>query len=113
MSVFRMKDRRQVKPKSFVLVGFMLGMCAANPISLLAQAQVGLSAWMQPPVVMSLVGVILSVGMAWQMVTDDRRRLTNLEANTVLRETFVETMKRIDGSLEELKKQRRSERHAQ
>lgn len=110
-SVFKLKDRRQVKPRSFVLSGFILGVCAANPISLLAQAQFDVSAWVQPPVVMSIIGVLVSISVTRQMVMDDRRRLTQIEANAVQRETFQETMRRIDESLGALTRDAEHRRH--
>lgn len=82
-------------------MGLMAGFFLSVPASVIAQGA-NMSAWTQPQVVMSLVGVFLSIGAAWQMVSEDRRRIAALEANMVGREAFTETMKRIDGHLNQL-----------
>lgn len=82
-------------------IGAMLGFFLAAPVSLLAQGS-PMEAWMQPPVVMSLIGIVISLGGARQMVIDDRRRIALLESQAISREVFQETMKRIDGSLDRL-----------
>jgi hypothetical protein len=82
-------------------VGVVLGLCMAVPANLLAQG-VSLSAWTQPPVVMAILGMFISIGSARQMVMDDRRRITAIEERAVLKEAYIETMRRIDGSLERI-----------
>lgn len=96
-------DRRQAKPRSFIAVGMMIGLFLANPISVISQgSNMTVQEWTAPPVLLSLLGIVLSVGMAWQMLQEYRRRLAMLEQTAVRREIFDETMKRIDGSLDKL-----------
>jgi Mg2+/citrate symporter len=96
-----MTDRRRIKSRHLICVGATIGFLLSPPMSLIAQGS-DFADWTKPPVVMSLIGVLLSVGAAWQMVSEDRRRIARLEAETIKRETFNEIVKRIDASLSTL-----------
>jgi Mg2+/citrate symporter len=93
-----MKDRRRVKHRHLLCAGITIGFLLSSPLSLIAQGS-DFADWTKPPVVMSLIGIVLSVGAAWQMVSEDRRRIARLEAETIRRDTFDEIVKRIDASL--------------
>lgn len=87
------------KSYRLIVVGIFIGVSLANPMSVLS-SDAGFEAWTQPPVVMSIIGMLVSVGVAMQMVNEDRRRIALLEVEAVRKETFVEVLKRIDRSLD-------------
>ena len=93
-----MTDPGKLKYRHLLVVGVTLGFLGSFPLSLFAQGA-AIDDWTKPPVVMSIMGIVLSVGAAWQMVSEDRRRIDRLEAETIRRDTFDEIIKRIDASL--------------
>ena len=80
------RDRRSRSAWTYVSVGIAIGVCLASPMAVSAQ---GFQEWTKPPVLMSIIGLIVSVGMAWQMVQEDRRRIALLETDTVKKENLV------------------------
>lgn len=87
------RDRSSRSAWTYVSVGIAIGVCLASPMAVSAQ---GFQEWTKPPVLMSMVGLIVSVGMAWQMVQEDRRRIALLETDSVKKENLVEVLKRVD-----------------
>jgi len=88
-----LRDRSSRSAWTYVSVGIAIGVCLASPMAVSAQ---GFQEWTKPPVLMSMVGLIVSVGMAWQMVQEDRRRIALLETDSVKKENLAEVLKRVD-----------------
>jgi len=94
-------DRRRFRPIRLWAIGVVTGFLCNAPV-VLAYEAAPLNAWLQPNAVMALAAIVLSVGSAWQMVAEDRRRIAALEDKTVHVEVFKATMQRIDTSLEQI-----------
>mgnify|MGYP006893367196 CR=1 FL=1 len=99
-----MKNCRRFKARHWFSLGATFGVCLISPFSLIAQGASPLeSAWVSPQVVYSLVGILLAIGAASQMVKDDRRRITILEIEAVRQKVLDQTMLRIESEILSLK----------
>jgi len=83
----RIHERRSASPMRMLSCGLMLGLFSGYGTELAAQsATVG--EWLQPSNVMMLGGMVFSAGIAWQEITQGRRRLAELEKNSTHKDTL-------------------------
>ena len=97
----RVRDRRRNRVTRMFFIGVVTGFCLSTPVSVWAQGAT-VEAWLQPSVVLSILAVVLSVGGAWQMVADDRRRIALLEASSVRQDVFTAVLGGLNGKVDRI-----------
>ena len=81
-----------INPRKIFFCGVIAGITGGYNVSLLAFSEIPVQAWLTPGPVLSVLTMIFSVGMAWQLVAEDRRRIATLEADSVRKEVFGATI---------------------
>lgn len=98
----RFVERRRHRPMWHTTNGIVIGLCGGMIAT--TQAQGG-SEWTSPSTLMGVVTMIFAFGMMWQARNEDRRRIEKLENESASKEVVSalgETMKRIEGKLDQV-----------
>lgn len=54
------------------------------------------ASWSEPQVVLSVVGIVFAAGIAYQLISDTRHRLSAIESLYVSKDTVSEMTRRLD-----------------
>jgi hypothetical protein len=76
----------------FVQTGLTLGFFCGS----VATARAEGASWSEPQVVLSIVGIVFAAGIAYQLISDTRHRLTSIERTFVSKDTVEQMTARLD-----------------
>jgi TRAP-type C4-dicarboxylate transport system permease small subunit len=84
----RLRERRAASPLRMLSCGFVMGVFGLSGTELAAQGAT-IAEWTQPQNLVMVAGMVFSAGIAWQEITQGRRRLAELEKNSISKDTLT------------------------